>query len=265
MTRQPRLLKIGELLGNRTSGVQSRTGAAPQAHPELPGRLQAHPQLRHLLPGHRQSQDGGHHRRHCPVHPPRGIVTADGTEREADVRRLRHGFHVTDSYTYVDIKGPGGEDLVDRWTREGVSAPSRHHIADMPNLFFLLGPNTALGHNSVVFMIESQIRYAAQAIAAVDRAGAQALAPNARRGGLLQRGIAGRIGGHGVEHRRLPELVSRRAWGEPDAVERDDVAVLDGHPQVQGIGVQILRPGTRHANTRCRGYNCCRTPGVVSG
>jgi hypothetical protein len=47
----------------------------------------------------------------------------------------------------------------------------------MPNLFFLLGPNTALGHNSVVFMIESQIRYVAHAIAAVDRNGAQALAP----------------------------------------------------------------------------------------
>ena len=50
-------------------------------------------------------------------------------------------------------------------------------IADMPNLFFLLGPNTALGHNSVVFMIESQIRYVARAIAAVDKYGAQALAP----------------------------------------------------------------------------------------
>ncbi|HKP41974.1 MAG TPA: 4-hydroxyacetophenone monooxygenase, partial [Mycobacterium sp.] len=50
-------------------------------------------------------------------------------------------------------------------------------IADMPNLFFLLGPNTALGHNSVVFMIESQIRYVADAIATADKYGAQALAP----------------------------------------------------------------------------------------
>ena len=50
-------------------------------------------------------------------------------------------------------------------------------VADVPNLFFLLGPNTALGHNSVVFMIESQIRYVAAAIAAADRKGVQALAP----------------------------------------------------------------------------------------
>ncbi|KWX62861.1 NAD(P)/FAD-dependent oxidoreductase [Mycobacterium sp. NAZ190054] len=107
----------------------------------------------------------------------RGIVTADGTEREADVVVFATGFHVTDSYTYVDIKGPGGEDLVDRWNREGIAALRGITVADMPNLFFLLGPNTALGHNSVVFMIESQIRYAAKAIAAVDKAGARALAP----------------------------------------------------------------------------------------
>lgn len=108
---------------------------------------------------------------------PRGIVTVDGVEREVDVIVFATGFHVTDSYTYVDIKGPGGEDLVDRWNREGVQAHRGIAVADMPNLFFLLGPNTGLGHNSVVFMIESQIRYVGQAIGAVDKAGAQALAP----------------------------------------------------------------------------------------
>ena len=44
-------------------------------------------------------------------------------------------------------------------------------VADVPNLFFLLGPNTGLGTYSMVFMIESQIRYVADAIAAVDKAG----------------------------------------------------------------------------------------------
>ena len=50
-------------------------------------------------------------------------------------------------------------------------------VADVPNLFLLLGPNTGLGHNSVVFMIESQIHYVAEAIRAADEMGAQALAP----------------------------------------------------------------------------------------
>ena len=108
---------------------------------------------------------------------PDGIVTADGTEHAVDVIVYATGFHVTDSYTYVDIKGAGGEDLVDRWNREGVAAHRGVTVAGVPNLFFLLGPNTGLGHTSVVIMIESQIRYVAKAIAAVDRYGAQALAP----------------------------------------------------------------------------------------
>jgi cation diffusion facilitator CzcD-associated flavoprotein CzcO len=109
---------------------------------------------------------------------PRGIVTDEGTERDVDVIVLATGFHVTDSYTYLDIKGPRGEGLVNRWNREGMQALRGITVADMPNLFLLLGPNTALGHNSVVFMAESQIRYVADAIAAVDERHAQALAPD---------------------------------------------------------------------------------------
>ena len=106
-----------------------------------------------------------------------GIVTVDGTEREVDAIVCATGFHVTDWYTYLDIKGANGEDLGDRWTREGVMAHRGITVADVPNLFLLLGPNTGLGHNSVVFMIESQIGYVADAIAAADAMGAQALAP----------------------------------------------------------------------------------------
>jgi hypothetical protein len=95
-----------------------------------------------------------------------------------DVIVYATGFHTTDSYTYVDVKGLRGEDLVDRWNREGVVAHRGIAVADMPNLFFLLGPNTGLGHTSVVFMIESQIHYVAEAIAAVKKFGAQALAPS---------------------------------------------------------------------------------------
>ena len=106
-----------------------------------------------------------------------GIVTSDGTEHQADVIVYATGFHVTDSYTYVHIKGRNGEDLVDRWNREGIGAHRGITVSDMPNLFFLLGPNTGLGHNSVVFMIEAQIRYVADAIKKCDKFGAQALAP----------------------------------------------------------------------------------------
>ena len=108
---------------------------------------------------------------------PNSIVTTDGVERPVDAIVLATGFHVIDWYTFVDIKGARGEDLADRWNREGVVAHRGIMAADLPNLFFLLGPNTGLGHNSVVFMIESQIRYVAAAIAAVDKLGVQALSP----------------------------------------------------------------------------------------
>lgn len=128
---------------------------------------------------------------------PTGIITADGTEHAVDVIVLATGFHVIDSYTFFDIKGPGGEDLVDRWNRDGISAHRGIAVTGMPNLFFLLGPNTALGHTSVVIMIESQIRYVAQAIAAVDARGAQALAPSAAAQRLyndeLQHDLAGSV------------------------------------------------------------------------
>ena len=108
---------------------------------------------------------------------PHGIVTVDGTERPVDAIVLATGFHVTDSFNYRRDQGcqrrRSGGPLDPR--RNGRrTAASRSPTC--PNLFFLLGPNTALGHNSVVFMIESQIRYVAAAIAAVDK-GVQALAP----------------------------------------------------------------------------------------
>jgi cation diffusion facilitator CzcD-associated flavoprotein CzcO len=128
---------------------------------------------------------------------PTGIVTADGTEHPVDVIVWATGFHVIDSYTYFDIKGPHGEDLVDRWNRDGLAAHRGIAVAGMPNLFFLLGPNTALGHTSVVIMIESQIRYVAQAIAAVDEYGAQALEPSTaaqqRYNDELQSDLAGTV------------------------------------------------------------------------
>ncbi len=180
MTKQPQLLRVGALLGKwnirravkdkalrRKLTPNYRAGCKRILNSDTYYRGIADPRTQVITdPIERMTRDG--------------IVTADGTEHPVDVVVYATGFHVTDSYTYVDIKGAGGEDLVDRWNREGIQAHRGIAVAGMPNLFFLLGPNTGLGHNSVVFMIEAQIRYVAQAIAAVDKAGAQALAPSRR-------------------------------------------------------------------------------------
>ncbi|MQA12475.1 MAG: NAD(P)-binding protein [Pseudonocardiaceae bacterium] len=103
------------------------------------------------------------------------VVTADGTQREVDAIILGTGFHVTDAFDYLDIIGVDGRELSKQWASQGMQTHMGINVSGFPNLFFLLGPNTGLGHNSVVFMIESQIRYVADALALVRRNGAEAL------------------------------------------------------------------------------------------
>jgi cation diffusion facilitator CzcD-associated flavoprotein CzcO len=105
------------------------------------------------------------------------IVDTAGVEHEVDAIVYGTGFHVTDAFDYVNITGVDGRDLSKDWRTNGIRTHYGITVAGYPNLFFLLGPNTALGHNSVVFMIESQIRYVAQAMRLVEQTGAAGLAP----------------------------------------------------------------------------------------
>ncbi len=100
---------------------------------------------------------------------PRGIVTADGTEREIDVLVVATGFHVTDMPIADHLTGRAGRTLGETWARSGQSAYKGTTVAGFPNLFFLVGPNTGLGHSSMVFMIESQTTYVRQAIRSMRR------------------------------------------------------------------------------------------------
>jgi cation diffusion facilitator CzcD-associated flavoprotein CzcO len=104
-----------------------------------------------------------------------GVVDGDGRRHEVDAIIYGTGFHVTDAFDYLDVTGIGGRDLAKQWRATGIQTHLGITVAGYPNLFFLLGPNTGLGHNSVVFMIESQIRYVSQVMALADRVGAEAL------------------------------------------------------------------------------------------
>ncbi len=86
------------------------------------------------------------------------VVTGDGGEHEVDAIIYGTGFHVTDAFDHLTITGRDGMKLQDAWV-EGMEAYLGITVSGFPNLFFLLGPNTGLGHNSVVFMIESQLNY----------------------------------------------------------------------------------------------------------
>ncbi|MBF6228961.1 NAD(P)/FAD-dependent oxidoreductase [Nocardia abscessus] len=97
------------------------------------------------------------------------IVTDDGTERQIDALIVATGFHVTDSPTYDTIAGRDGRTLSEVFDEIGQQGYKGASIANFPNMFFLLGPNVGLGHTSMVYMIESQINYIADALATIDR------------------------------------------------------------------------------------------------
>ncbi|CAF5021204.1 unnamed protein product, partial [Rotaria sp. Silwood1] len=93
------------------------------------------------------------------------IVTRDGDEYPVDIIIWSTGFQV--QHFPLPIYGINGRALHEQWS-ETMQAYRGVTVPNFPNLFFLLGPNTGLGHNSVIVMIEAQIHYIAEALLYVD-------------------------------------------------------------------------------------------------
>jgi cation diffusion facilitator CzcD-associated flavoprotein CzcO len=89
---------------------------------------------------------------------PNGIETAGGDVREADTIIYATGFRTTDFLAPIEITGREGRRLHEVW-KTGAEAYLGVAVPHFPNLFLLYGPNTNLGHNSIIIMIESQVRY----------------------------------------------------------------------------------------------------------
>ncbi|QJY44457.1 flavin-containing monooxygenase [Pseudonocardia broussonetiae] len=105
---------------------------------------------------------------------PTGVVTADGVEHEVDTIIFGTGFRVGESLRDVAVTGRDGVKLADEWA-DGPQAHLGTTVAGFPNLFLMIGPNTGLGHSSMVFMIESQTRFILDALALLDAHGATAI------------------------------------------------------------------------------------------
>jgi cation diffusion facilitator CzcD-associated flavoprotein CzcO len=95
---------------------------------------------------------------------PDGIVTADGTHRQVDAIVVATGFYTTEQPIAEHIKGRDGRTLADAWREGGMAAYKGTTISGFPNLFQIVGPNTGLGHSSMVFIIESQVAYIRSAL-----------------------------------------------------------------------------------------------------
>ncbi|HSX68349.1 NAD(P)/FAD-dependent oxidoreductase [Nocardioides sp.] len=108
---------------------------------------------------------------------PNSIVDKDGVEREIDVLVIATGFHVTDQPIAGHITGTDGRTLAEVWSDKGMRAYKGTTINGFPNLFQIVGPNTALGHSSIIFIIESQVRYIVDAARTLRREGLAAVEP----------------------------------------------------------------------------------------
>ncbi|MGQ0616856.1 MAG: flavin-containing monooxygenase [Acidimicrobiia bacterium] len=96
----------------------------------------------------------------------RSVLTADGVDRPADTIILGTGFHVTDYPAAGRLRGRHGRLLADAW-HDGMRAYKGTTVAGFPNLFLLVGPNTGLGHSSLVYMIEAQVDYVTSCLRAL--------------------------------------------------------------------------------------------------
>lgn len=180
--------------------VLEARGAGFALHPKL-NQLLARMGERHI---HRQIQDRELRRAVTPTHVPgckrvliaddyypaltrpnvrlvtdpishvteRGIVTRSGEEHELDAIIFGTGFRVTELLTHMTIRGLGGVDINEAW-RDRVEAYLGTMVTGFPNLYLLMGPNTGLGHNSMVFMIESQVHYALSYMRGIEKEGAR--------------------------------------------------------------------------------------------
>jgi hypothetical protein len=62
-----------------------------------------------------------------------------------------------------------------RWRDTGAQAYLGTTVPSFPNLFLLAGPNTGIGHTSLVVMIEAQLTYLLDALVTMDRRGASSV------------------------------------------------------------------------------------------
>lgn len=94
-----------------------------------------------------------------------GIRTSDG-EEEFDLIVLATGFRTVEFMHPIKVTGKDNRELSDVW-KDGARALYGVGVESLPNFAMLFGPNTNLGHNSIILMIEAQVLYVSELISAV--------------------------------------------------------------------------------------------------
>ena len=96
-----------------------------------------------------------------------GVAAADGTVRAADVIIYGTGFKAAEFLVPMRVSGRGGRTLQEAW-QDGAQAYYGITVCGFPNFFMLYGPNTNLGGNSIIYMLEGQIGYVLGGVQALE-------------------------------------------------------------------------------------------------
>ncbi|WP_375760881.1 flavin-containing monooxygenase [Corallococcus exercitus] len=105
------------------------------------------------------------------------VVTGDGAVHPVDTLIFGTGFQVTDMPLGHHVQGRDGRTLAEVWA----GSPRAHlgtTVSGFPNLFLMQGPNTGLGHTSVLLMLEAQLEHVLGALRYLDARGAAAVEPD---------------------------------------------------------------------------------------
>ena len=121
-----------------------------------------------------------------------GVETVDGQHHPADAIVYGTGFAATEFLAPMAITGRDGLALNEAW-QKGAQAYLGMTVPGFPNFFMLYGPNTNLGHNSIIYMLESQIAHVMRCLKAADQAGASTVEVDATRHTRFNRTIQDRL------------------------------------------------------------------------
>jgi cation diffusion facilitator CzcD-associated flavoprotein CzcO len=125
---------------------------------------------------------------------PGAIRTMDGTCRPCDAVVFATGFDTRNTLSGIDIRGCDGARLSDCWSH-GPAAYLGVAVPKFPNFFLLYGPNTNLGHNSILFMFECQFDFIMQCLDRLVARGVMALEVSAEACASYNRDLQAKLAG----------------------------------------------------------------------
>ncbi|TMR23685.1 NAD(P)/FAD-dependent oxidoreductase [Nonomuraea turkmeniaca] len=152
---------------------------------------------------------------------PEGVETTEGV-REVDTIVYATGFKSTEFLAPMEIIGRGGRSLREQWAG-GAEAYLGISVPNFPNMFLLYGPNTNLGHNSIVFMIECQVKHIMSCLPHLAARGPMEVRPAAMAAwsGQLDAALSRMVWGGGCQSwYKTPEGRVTNNWPGPTTLYR---------------------------------------------